>query len=287
MGIAADSYAVSVGTDGEFTGAISYKGYVLFFKENCVHKIYGSNPPFTVNTNYLRGVQKGSEKSLIAVNETLYYKSANGIVMYDGGLPISISDNFSDDYYFNAVAGNFKNKYYVCMTNKNNKRYLFTYDEQKNIWHKEDEINIKEFISHNSNLYFISENNNENKKLCLVDSKNKYGNFLGSLSGYNIENDFLWNFETGLWGLDLPDKKYYSNINIRAITVENSNFSVYFQYNSNNNWVKKGEFNFGKTGSVNIPFITPRCDHIKIKIEGTGDIKILSISRKIEKGSEK
>jgi hypothetical protein len=129
--------------------------------------------------------------------------------------------------------------------------------------------------------------NNENKKLCLVDSKNKYGDFLGSLSGYNIENDFLWNFETGLWGLDLPDKKYYSNINIRAITVENSNFSVYFQYNSNNNWVKKGEFNFEKTGSVNIPFITPRCDHIKIKIEGTGDIKILSISRKIEKGSEK
>lgn len=287
MGIASDSYAVSVGSDGEFTGAISYKGYVLFFKENCVHKIYGSNPPFTVNTNYIRGVQKGSEKSLVTVNETLYYKSPNGIVMYDGGLPISISDNFSDDYYFNAVAGNFKNKYYICMTNKNNKRFLFTYDEQKNIWHKEDEINIKEFVSHNSNLYFISENNDKNKKLYLADSKNKYGNFSGNLSGYNIENNFSWNFETGLWGLDLPDKKYYSKITIRAIPVENSKFSVYFQYNSDNNWIKKGEFNFEKTGSVNIPFITPRCDHIKIKIEGIGDIKILSISRKIEKGSEK
>lgn len=287
MGVASDSYAVSVGSDGEFTGAISYKGYVLFFKENCVHKIYGSNPPFTVNTNYIRGVQKGSEKSLVSVNETLYYKSSNGVVMYDGGLPISIFDNFSDDYYFNAVAGNFKNKYYVCMTDKNNKRFLFTFDELKNIWHKEDEINIKEFISHNSNLYFIAEDDNKNKKIYLADSKNKYGNFLGTLSGYNIENDFLWNFETGLWGLNLPNKKYYSNINIRAVVVENSSFSIFFQYNSNNNWIKKGEFNFEKTGSINIPFITPRCDHLKIKIEGKGDIKILSISRKIEKGSEK
>ena len=287
MGIASDSYCVSVGSDGEFTGAVSFKGYVLFFKENCVHKIYGSNPPFTVNTNYIRGVQKGSEKSLVIVNETLYYKAPNGIVMYDGGLPISISDNFSDDYYFDAVAGNFKNKYYVCMTNKNNKRNLFTYDENKNIWHKEDEINIKEFISHNSNLYFIAEDNEENKKIYLADNKNKYGNFSGTLSGFNIEDDFSWSFETGLWGLDLPNKKYYSNINIRAIAVENSGFSVYFQYNSNNLWIKKGEFNFNKTGSINIPFITPRCDHLKIKIEGSGDIKILSISRKIEKGSEK
>lgn len=35
-GIAADSYAVSVGSDGTFTGAASCMGYVLFFKENCI-----------------------------------------------------------------------------------------------------------------------------------------------------------------------------------------------------------------------------------------------------------
>ena len=53
------------------------------------------------------------------------------------------------------------------------------------------------------------------------------------------------------------------------------------------NNLKHKRFNFEKTGSINIPFITPRCDHLKIKIEGIGDIKILSIFRKIEKGSEK
>ena len=42
---------------------------------------------------------------LYELNETLYYKSPNGIVMYDGGLPISISEPFGIDYYFDAVAG--------------------------------------------------------------------------------------------------------------------------------------------------------------------------------------
>ena len=33
-GIAADSYAVTVGSDGAFTGAATCMGYALFFKEN-------------------------------------------------------------------------------------------------------------------------------------------------------------------------------------------------------------------------------------------------------------
>lgn len=286
MGIASDSYAVTVGTDGEFTGTVSYKGYVLFFKEGCVHKIYGVNPPFTVNTSYIRGVARGSEKSLVTVNETLYYKSPNGIVMYDGGLPISIGEAFGNDYYFDAVAGALKNKYYVCMTNKENERILFVYDEAKNIWHKEDKINIKEFVTNNCNLFFIAEKDGI-KKLYLADAVNKYGNFSGELSGFFIEDDFNWFAETGLWGLDLPEKKYYSKINIRLTGEKNSELNIYFQFNSNGEWIKKGEFKINKTGSINLSFQTPRCDHLKIKFEGKGEIKIFSISRKTEKGSEK
>ena len=241
MGVASDSYSVSVGTDGEFTGAISYKGYVLFFKENCVHKIYGLNPPFTVNTSYLRGVQKGSEKSLVNVNESLYYKSPNGIVLYDGGLPISIYEDFGTEYYTNAVAGALKDKYYICMSDKNNKRQLFVYDESKRVWHREDETDVKEFATHNCNLYFIAEKNGE-KRLWLADSVNKYGNFAGDLSGYSSEQPFEWSAETGIWGLGLAEKKYYSGINIRLTGEMGAEIRVYFQFDSNGEWIKKGEF---------------------------------------------
>ncbi len=285
MGIANDSYAVTVGTDGEFTGAVSYKGYCLFFKENCVHKIYGSNPPFSVTTNYIRGVEKGSEKSLVTVNETLYYKSQNGICMYDGGLPINISENFGTDYYKDAVAGNLRDKYYICMTDKDNNRILFCYDEAKGVWHKEDEIDVKEFCCHNTNLYFIAEKNGE-RRLYLADSYNKHGDFFGELSGYSIEDDFPWFFETGIWGLDLPQNKYYSNINIRLFGDEKAELIVYFQYDSCGNWEKVGEYKLKMKGTLNLPFLTKRCDHLRMKIAGIGNVKILSISRMLEGSSE-
>ena len=51
QGTAADSYAVSVGSDGEFTGVISQQGYVVFFKEDYIHTIYGTKPSnFSLDT---------------------------------------------------------------------------------------------------------------------------------------------------------------------------------------------------------------------------------------------
>lgn len=58
-GIAADSYAVTVGSDGAFTGAATCMGYALFFKENTLHKLYGSKPSdFQLTSLRCRGVAK-------------------------------------------------------------------------------------------------------------------------------------------------------------------------------------------------------------------------------------
>ena len=73
-GIAADSYAVTVGSDGAFTGAASCMGYALFFKENTLHKLYGSKPSdFQLSSLRCRGVAKNAARSLCVLNETLYY----------------------------------------------------------------------------------------------------------------------------------------------------------------------------------------------------------------------
>ena len=212
-GISTDSYAVTVGTDGEFTGAVAFRGYIIFFKEHCIHKIYGQNPPYTVNTSYIRGVQKGSHKSLCIVNETLYYKSPNGICAFEGGVPVDISSALGGAYYTDAVAGVLGNRYYICMSDKNGERVLFNYDESRNIWHKEDNIDIKEFSNHNGNLYFIGIVDGV-KRLCLADGENVYGNFTNELSGWFLEEDFYWSCETGIWGLSIPENKYYSNITL-------------------------------------------------------------------------
>ena len=38
LGISTDSYVASVGTDGPWTGAVTYLGNPIFFKETCLHK---------------------------------------------------------------------------------------------------------------------------------------------------------------------------------------------------------------------------------------------------------
>ncbi len=285
MGISTDSYAVSVGSDGPFTAATSYRGYLLFFKENCVHKIYGQNPPYTLVTSYIRGVQKGSHGSLVCLNETLYYKSVGGVCAYEGGVPICISGDLGDVYYTDAVAGACFNRYYICMSDKNGERSLFSYDEDKALWHREDNIDIREFAQNNCNLYFIMKQDGD-YRLGLIDGENVYGPLYNDLKAFSLEDDFSWSFESGMWGLGLPENKYYSNVSIRACGTKGARLSVWFEFDSNKEWVKQIDTAFDKTGSLILPFITPRCDHLRIKIQGKGDVKIYSVSRKIESGSE-
>ena len=57
QGTAADSYAVTVGSDGPFTAAASCLGCVLFFKENCIHRLYGTKPSeYRLSSVRCRGV---------------------------------------------------------------------------------------------------------------------------------------------------------------------------------------------------------------------------------------
>lgn len=285
QGISTDSYAVTVGTDGEFTGAVSFRGYLIFFKEHCIHKIYGQNPPYTVNTSYIRGVQKGSHKSIQVVNETLYYKSPNGICSFEGGVPVDISEALGGAYYTNAVAGVLGNRYYICMSDKNEKRVLFNYDEARNIWHKEDNIDIREFANHNGNLYFIGVVNGV-EKLCLADGENVYGNFSGELSGWFPEEDFYWSCETGIWGFSIPENKYYSNITLCLSGEKGARIHIDFQTDESGKWEKQMSFSANELGSAVLPFTTPRCRFLRIRIRGKGKGRVYLISRTVETGSE-
>lgn len=285
MGISTDSYAVTVGTDGEFTGAASFRGYIIFFKEHCIHKIYGQNPPYTVNTSYIRGVQKGSHKSLCVVNETLYYKSPNGICAFEGGIPVDISEPLGGAYYIDAVAGVSGNKYYICMSDRNRKRVLFNYDESRNIWHKEDNLDVREFANHNGNLYFIGIVNGE-KRLCLADGENVYGNFSGELNGWLLEGDFYWSCETGIWGLEIPENKYYSNITMCLSGEKGTRIHIDFQTDESGKWENQMSFNATKLGCAVLPFTTPRCRFLRIRIRGKGKGKVYLVSRIVETGSE-
>jgi len=274
MGLSTDSYTASCGTDGPFTGAVTHLGYPLFWKENCVHKVYGSYPAnFQIQDTACRGVQPGCHKSLAIVNETLYYKSRSGICTYDGSLPRDASYALGSESYSNAVGGACGNKYYVSMQDKEGKWHLFVCDGAKGMWHKEDDFHAKAFCTHMGELYAI-------------DAERQ--NILAMLgSGEAYEDQVSWMAETGELGLSDPDMKYVSRMQIRLSLERDSQIDVYVQYDLSGEWLHLCNIRSTNLRSFSVPIRPRRCDHMKLRFVGTGMAKIYSWAKTIEKGSDR
>ena len=271
MGLSTDSYAASCGTDGQFTGAITHMGYPLFFKENCVHKVYGNYPAnFQIQDTACRGVQKGCEKSLAIVNETLFYKARSGVCAYDGSLPTEVSYVFGNEAYSEAVGGSHGNKYYISMKDADEAWNLFVYDIAKGMWHKEDDIKVDQFCSCRGEMYAISD-----------------GQIITMLgSGTPDANLVEWMVETGEIGITSPDMKYISRITIRMSMDIDAEVGIYAQYDFSEEWECQCVLRSTNLRSFSIPIRPKRCDHMKLRIEGVGNVKIYSITKTIEQGSE-
>jgi len=277
MGVSTDSYAASVGSDGQFTGAITHLGYPLFFKENCLHKVYGNYPAnYQIQTTACRGVQKGCEKSLSIVNEVLYYKARSGICAYDGSLPIEISSALGDVPYHNAVAGSLGNKYYVSMSDTNGGYHLFVYDTMKGMWHREDDTQAVEFCNCRGDLYYI-------------DYGDEHGQMaIKTVKGTGIVETTPTNWEavTGIIGTDSPDKKYISRMDVRLSLDVGARVSFFAEYDSSGVWEHLFTMDGIKLRTFAIPIRPQRCDHMRLKIHGSGEAKIFSICKTIEQGSD-
>lgn len=274
MQISTDSYVASCGTDGQFTGAVTHLGYPLFFKENCVHKVYGNYPAnFQIQTTACRGVQKGCSDSLAIVNEVLYYKARNAVCAYDGSLPVEISTALGDIAYSDAVAVSHGNKYYISMKdNAFGNSHLFVYDTYKKLWHKEDDLSVKKFCSCRNELYYIPHNSTEIKTM--------FG------SGTVDTDPVKWMAETGVLGMYTPDKKYISRLNVRMSLDIGTKLMIYIQYDSCGEWELVSSMISTSIRNFSVPIRPRRCDHFRIKIEGEGNGKIYSISKTLEQGSD-
>ena len=273
MGISTDSYFAPLGSDGQFTGAITYLGHPLFFKETCVHKLYGNYPSnYQIQTTVCRGVQKGCHNSLAIVNETLFYKARSGICAYDGSLPVEASYSLGNAVYSDAVGGAHGNKYYVTMKDQAGVWHLFAYDTANGFWTKEDDLQAVAFCSCRGEMYAIDKVTNRIITLCG--------------SGEKDTNPVEWMVETGEMGLNSPDMKYVSRLTLRMSMEVGAELRIYAQYDMEDEWFLLCTLEGTSLRSFSIPVRPRRSDHLKLRIEGVGMCKIYAITKTIEQGSE-
>ncbi len=273
-GISTDSFRASCGTDGVWTGAVTYLGYPLFFKENYVHKVYvSSGGAHQIVSMAIDGVQKGSDTSFAIVNDYLFYKSKTGINRFDGTQAVNISSDLGNEQYCDAVGGRLGGKYYVSMKDINEKWHLFVYDVKRGLWIREDNTMALYFADIDNELYYIDGDSNELKTINGTEGKE--------------EDKFPWKIVFGDIGYEYFQKKYLSRFNIRMSLEEDGWAEIYTEYDSNGIWEKRGTIKgIGMSRTFTLPIIPRRCDHIRIKIEGSGEFKLYSISKILEIGSD-
>ena len=285
MGNSQDSYTANVGTDGPFTGAVTQKGYPVFFKENCVHQVYGNAPSsFQINTMVCRGIQQGSDRSAVVVNEQVYYKSRTDVMMFDGSLPVSVSEQLGGVNYYHARAGALGNKYYISMEDVKGDWFLFTYDTSSKVWYREDDFQALGFGRVADELFAINEKDN------------KLWSMTGSMG--TIEDDFSWYAVFGLQGIqyaasdygyareDTPASRYLSRFDIRMYLEESSRAELEIQYDDSGVWESQGEIKGTKVRQFVLPVIPKRCDHLRFRLKGQGNMRVYSISRVLEVGAD-
>lgn len=273
QGVSTDSYAASVGTDGKWTGAITHLGYPIFFKENVFHKVFISSAgAHQITDTACRGVQDGCANSLAIVGERLYYRSRSGIMMYDGSLPVSVSDALGGEKYYDASAGAIDDKYYVSMKDASDHWHMFVLDTAKGLWHREDGTHSIGFTRAGNELYYIDYDTN---KLMTVN---------GSVG--TAEDTVEWNATTGIIGYTTVEQKYVSRFNIRMKLPTGSKADMYIQYDSDGIWHHCGHMEGIGTKTFMLPVRPRRCDHFQFRIDGKGDVRVYSLSKIFEAGSD-
>ena len=283
MGTSTDSYAASVGTDGQFTGAITHLGYPIFFKENFMHKVYGNYPAnFQIQTTACRGVQKGSWRSLAIVNEVLYYQSRHGICAYDGSLPSKVSDAFGEVKYQYGVAGSHDNKYFLSTEDMDGNHHFFVYDTARGMWHREDDTNVEMFASCRGDMFFYTVNGTEIRDV--------YG------TGTADEDPVEWMAQTNIIGARftnrytsssaIANKMTISHLTVRMQLALGSEVEFFAQYDSEGPWEPLFTMIGTTLRSFSIPVRPRRCDHLRLRILGVGPCKIFSIAKVVEEGSD-
>ena len=281
MGNSTDSYRVSVGSDGVFTAITAHLGYVLAWKEDCVHKIYGSQPSsFQLTTLNCEGVQAGSWQSVTDVNGVLMYKGRAHVLAYDGSIPAIVSGNLGETRYSDAAGGCIGDVYYISMRKADGAYELLTFDTKKYIWHREDAVKAKYFTRIGDSLLFA--------RATATEGTWEITDAMGIQNAANgLEGDVAWEVTFGPVGYNYPNRKYLGRYNIRCTLPAGSWLEVWMQFDSEGEWVKRHhEEGRGKTNTVLIPVRPRRCDHVRLRLKGKGDVKIFSVARVLEVGGD-
>lgn len=267
-GAATDSYALSVGSDGEFTGCCRHGSAVLFWKEARLHKMLGMYPAEYAMYDYaIEGLQKGSHKSLQIINEVLYYLGTHGVYAYSGGIPHLLSQNFGERYFKNGVAGSDGDNYYLSAWEGDECR-LLVYETKSGFWFQEDATNAVDFARVSKNLYMLDDTGD----VWLLDTRDE-------------DKDVDWMAQFTPFHETVEARKQFSKIILRVELPKGSYMRVEARYDGIR-WHNVGKIVGRDADSIPLQLPINRCDQFDLRLSGHGPCTIKALLLEYALGSD-
>lgn len=269
-GLSTDSYRVARGHEGPYTGAAVLGGCPLFFRADCLEKIYPSpGGDHGVVTVSLEGIQAGSARSAVVVRDRLYYKSEAGICCYNGTLPVRISKALGDAAYHDAVAGVRGSRCYFSMKDRDGRAKLFVYDTETGFWYQEDDCAFLAAYGMGDRLYLLP----------------RLGWPLELVGEARDSDGVCWWAETGNLAPRMGTRRYVTRLRVTARLDPGAELRVYLSYDGGP-WLRKGELRGSRLQSLTLPTAARRCGGLRLRLEGHGGMELHSLSWLTEPGSD-
>ena len=277
-GISTDSWSVSVPSPGDFTGCAAYHGMPTFFKENLIYKIYGSEPKeYQLLDSEALGCDEKSGASVCAAGDILFYISRGSVVAYTGSFPRNASAVLGTERLSHGVAGSDGVRYYLSCRD-GDRRSLYVYDTEKNLWHREDDADAMGFAFEGDSFYMLTRDG--------VISAVRYGADIPEESEEEtVISECIFSPYTSAGD---TDKKVVHRVTVRCEIFDRSNDAIELniRYNGVGDydtregaWESLGYLAPKSRNSFGLTFVPRRCDSFSLMIRGRGSWRVHSISK--------
>jgi hypothetical protein len=266
--LATDSYALAVGTEGDFTGCYKHTSSVLFWKETKLHKMLGSYPAeYSMYTYEIEGLQQGCHKSLQIINEVLYYMGLHGVYAYTGGMPSLISANFGDKILTDAAAGTDGDSYFLS-AREVNRSHMLVYETQSGLWVREDDTDAVDFSRIGKDLYFLDSKGD----VWLADTREEG-------DGVDWMAQFCPFYET------IQGRKRYTKLLMRLELPKGAWMKAEIR-SDGGNWRECGKVLGQDMDTIPMQIPIHRCDRFELRLSGQGPCTILTMLLEYQVGSD-
>ena len=254
-------FSTEVDSSGEFTAVVPFGGSVVAFKENCLHKIYGSDPEsYTLSTLQCKGVKSGCADTVAVLGGAVYYMGIDGVYAYRGNMPELVSKN-ADLSDCEAICAHTDGTNYYLAVKENDGTFIYTYYPTARVWHKES---VSEGVE-----YMIS----EGEQLYL-----SFGSKIYRFNEKDSNEKFKWKFV-----VDFDEKIYntrsYGRIFINYELAKDGEFVIKSVCNGHNGTVYISSENNHKENAFSvIPLPITGCKEFQLQFEGHGDFVLKNLT---------